>query len=171
MVVPLIFIRIDEQPPWEELLAKHPEMIREANREMGAEWAEKMLPLHFKPEAHERYHYQERKPSTKKRKLQAAAKGRAIMEGTVDDVWSGLFMRAALGYQQIDPTTHGVTVRAYGPKYIGLGLHRAGDPDIAAETTTVTEDEMRELASTLDGTYQKQVDAQTATKSTDFGHP
>ncbi len=170
MVIPLIFIKLDEQPPWEELLAKHPEMIREANRHMGKVWGDRMLPQHFTPAAHDRYHYQERKPSTKKRKLQAAARGKAILGGTVDDVWSGLYMRAVLGHQAVAATVHGVTVTAYGPKYISLNLHRAGDPDIPAETTTVIDEEAQELAQVIDGAYQRQFDEQKGLVTTDFGH-
>ena len=163
MATKLIF-SILEKPPIEARMLFHPQAMVAAYGAEGELWAETMLPGHFTPQAHNLYGFQVRAPSTLRRK-----RATAILGGLIDLVWTGLLMRAVLGYQAVVPNERGVTVRMFGPKYLYPFDKRKNQPDKAAEVLRVMPFEQVLLEGRLDDTYHDQVNSVRATKVTTIG--
>lgn len=151
-----VYIEIIQDPLW--LLepnarnAEHNRVLREAFHGMAEGWAQAMLPKHFTREAEQLYHYQPRTKRTQIRKRMAAKKGKAILGGLVDLVWSGFLMRAILGHQSITSTPNGAKCRMFAPRY--MFQYKPNQPDKAGEITTVIEIEAGLLRQRLDVKYQ-----------------
>lgn len=169
MAGPLIYIEVTEKPPIEARMRENPEAMRAAFDAAGVHWAQDILPRHFEESASRRYAHQPRKERTKKRKLAAARVGAAILGGRVDNVFTGLMMRAVLGMQRIKARPGGVEILIFGPKYLFQYDKRRNHPQKAREISTVTRDEEREVAGVVDDVYHKQQSAIDDKKTTRFG--
>ncbi len=169
MAGPLILLEVTEKQPVEALLAAHPEALRAAYEAGGDHWARYILPEHFRPQAARRYGHQPRKRRTIRRKLAAARVGAAILGGRVDNVFSGLMMRAVLANQRITSTRSSAEVRITGPRYLYQHDKRRNQPQKARELTTVLASEARAIARTVDREYHQQLSAVDSKKVTRYG--
>ena len=171
MATPLIFIKIEENPPIGALATTRDEVFTSVYEAIGRWWAERDLPKHFMPNARYIYGYQARKSSTIRRKHKDAAKGKAIMGGEVDLVWTGNMMKAVLGLQTIRSTPKKVDVIMYGPQYLWQYNKQAGAPDKAAEITKITPAEVEELNRVAELAYQFALNKawNKYTKTTQYG--
>lgn len=167
MVLP-IYIEMIETPPWEGTKAAHDQCMRDGYQAAGELWASKMLPRHFTPAAHDLYHYQARSEKTKKRKLAAFRAGKAIMDGTTDNVMTGLMASAVKGHQSIRAMPKSVTVKMFGPRYL-WAFKKGSQPDKAQEITTVIEGETIMIGDVLKDKYVAGVNANHTTKTTRHG--
>jgi hypothetical protein len=143
------------KPP-ETAIRRWREGMKEAHRVEATEWHERMLPKHFRKGAAARYGHQKRKPEYLKFKRMAAAgkgpyrkRGPVLLDGQVDNVFSGLLMHTLLGFASIRPYPTRVTVRMSGPRYITMRPYLSGQPDKAREVTAVAADEQQQLDATL----------------------
>ncbi len=169
MAGPLIFIEVTEKPPIEARMREHPEAMRTAFEAGGVLWAQDILPRHFEEGSARRYGHQPRKERTKKRKLAAARVGAAILGGRVDNVFTGLMMRAVLGAQRIKARPGGVEILIFGPRYLFQYDKRRGHPQKAREISTVIAEEEREVAAELDKVYHARQAEIDDKKTTRFG--
>jgi len=172
MVMPIL-IKLIETPPPSAMRRAHPEILRDTYQAEAVEWSEKMLPRHFEPPAAERYGYQPRSPRTIAAKAAAAQRGAALLIGgaVVDDVWTGLMMRAVLGHQDIAATAIKSTVRMFGPTYLYAYRKDYKQPDKAAEITAVAADEIAQLEETADRVYTAGAAKIKETTTTTIGGP
>ena len=115
-----------------------------AHTAMAKHWHEHMLPRHFKPGAAARYGYQERMESTIRAKAgrwgkspEYAKQYPLTMTGDLSSDVTGAFVVRAT------PTKFSVRMQA--PHYATMRPKSAGMPNLGAEITTVTLDEIREL--------------------------
>jgi hypothetical protein len=150
--------------------AEHNDVFRDVHQAMAEHWAAKLLPKHFKQNARAIYKYRRRQARTIRRKQGAAAAGQAALGGSVDLVWSGLLMRAVLGYQEIKATHARGTVRMFGPSYLRQRPIR-NQPDMAAEITTVIPSEIKELEQVAEAAYSAAVSKLHGSKIKTFGSP
>ena len=169
MAGPLIFIELTEKPSVAALAEAHPEAMRAAYEVGGVHWAQDILPRHFEESAARRYGHQPRKRRTIRRKLAAARVGAAILGGRVDNVFTGLMMRAVLGQQRIKSTPSSVEVLIFGPRYLYQYDKRRNHPQKAREISTVIPEERQEVAGVVDRVYDRQLKAVDDKRTTRFG--
>jgi hypothetical protein len=126
--------------PWRKI-------ARESMGEVGHYWFQNFFPEHFKEGAKYKYRHRPRQTAYKRNKVKLAQRGKVLMGGTVDNVFSGRTMQALLGNIAIvRPFPSRVTVYMRGPRYLATRFRTASNqPNKPKELTTVTRDEQRVL--------------------------
>ena len=110
----------------------------------GAEhWVDSMLPRHFEPHAANRYHYQQRKPGTIRKKSRQAAR---FPDARLPLVFSGKLRREISRMARYSGSNRKVTAYLSGPRYVHMYSKGDNHPFLAGELTTTTNAERQELA-------------------------
>ena len=116
----------------------------EAMNDVGEDWAEEKLPGHFTTRAATKYGYQKRSRKFMIRKasgytdqygVRHAGHQRAL-------VWSGESERMMTAGARIKATSKGVDVKMLAPKHLYARRKDLRQPDKAAETTRLSDDEV-----------------------------
>jgi len=134
-----------------------------AGQAVGERWVKEYLPLHFRPNARERYGYRSRSPAWRSQKVRSAgrtlkSKGPISPEAGLDLVYTGRMRDMLLGLPpRVHATGGRVTVKLRAPHYIDYPKRMYGSPDMRQEITTTTEGEARQLARTFRATYLREV--------------
>jgi hypothetical protein len=120
-------------------------VLRESHQRQGRYWRDTLLPLHFRPESKEKYGHQPRTAQYIRRKMRAAAVGKCLEGGVVDDVFTGtlrdLFLRTGIIYA----TNTRVRISLKGPRYIGMVPDKSNQPNKAKEILTMRDEETETL--------------------------
>jgi len=123
-------------------------IMKEAHVAIGARWHKRMLPLHFKRGARNRYGYAPRKDKYKRRKARLERSGRIQGFGDQDLVYTGLLKRSALGLASIRGFPTRAKIDLTLPSYARVNF-MPGRPQLANEVLAVTPDEHQTLGSVL----------------------
>lgn len=115
----------------------------------GKLWHRVMLPQHFKPGAGMKYGYRPRSTKYLEAKLRAGKSGRAVDGGRSPLVYTGLMRDLLTNHPIYRAYPTRVTVRMPGPRYVGMRVFKANQPNKAAELTKVTPGEKRDLAAVI----------------------
>ena len=175
----LIRTKIYEERPLDVARDAWRNIMREAHADQGEHWHRTMLPDHFNERAKFRYHHQARTKGYKQSKKRAAQRGGdkrgpVLMGGVVDNVRSGVLMRALTNVASIRAFPTRVTVTMYGPRYISMKPNRfnggrngkgSNQPDKAKEILTTTLDQQQELAKVLDDSVTRRLNQYRAPRT------
>jgi hypothetical protein len=146
-------------------------LSKESQLEMGREWQEKYLPMHFTPAAYYLYKHQQRTRKYRDKKRKLAERGIVEMGGQVDNVFSGDMMRMMMNNLTIKPFPTRVTIKMMGPQYISMKPNTfkgSNQPHKAKEITTVREVEAKHLAKVLEEAVTRRIDALRAPRKTEL---
>lgn len=85
---------------------------------IAKDWAEKSLPLHFKPGNAQRYFYRQRSAKYLRRKRRMASYGKVEDSGGTDLVFSGRMRQWANAYHTVTTQPGAATVHVAAPSYV-----------------------------------------------------
>jgi len=146
---------------------RHREWMRAAFFAQGNHWQQQILPSRFV--AGTSYPRKKRTEKYLRQKLNAARRGKAILGGLVDNVYTGFLRDKLTAPASIRAFPTRVTVRMVGPRYIGMRVYQSNQPDKAKELLWVSAAEQKKLREVLRDEYKRQHDREppaTETHST-----
>lgn len=146
-----ILIRMKFSPPPDVSKRRLKEITREAHRVQALEWHRQFIRFHFNGAARYRYGYKQRRPKylKKKQRIAGVAPGKVLEGGSVDLVYSGLTREAMLRPPLVRAFPNRARLEMAGPSYVAMRPKRPNKPNLGAEITAVTPDEVRTLEKVL----------------------
>lgn len=123
----------------------------------GKVWHERFLPDHFKPGAAAQYGYRPRSRKYLEAKLRAGKKGKAEDGGTSPLVYTGLMRDLLTNHPIYRAYPTRVSIRMPGPRYVGMRVFKANQPNKGAEVTKVLPSQKQQLAAVIKSTIRAEL--------------
>ena len=135
---------------------------KDALRDLGRWWHEKILPGHFTTAAETLYHYQPRSARYSRSKARRFGHRNPL-------VFRGDLKRMVSRMARISSTSKGVTVRLSGPRYLYQYRKSYAQPDKGAELTATSAGEVETMARTLDEILTRRIQNDPGRLTRKFG--
>jgi len=120
-------------------------------------WHRKILRRHFKNFSGAKYRHQKRRPKYRARKKYFASQGEAKMSGTVDNVYSGVMMRAMLRAHAVRSFPTRARIRMPGPTYATMTPRDPRRPSMGKEITTTIASEERDIGRVIERAITREI--------------
>jgi hypothetical protein len=138
--------KLIEKRPVGVVRDKWREICRKAWFLVGEHWFRNMLKNHFNVASKHKYNHRTRSTQYRKNKVKAAVRGKAILGGVVDNVFTGRMMHDITSTAVIRGFPTRVRVSMFGPNYMRMRFKAGSNqPNKKQEIITTTQDEQRIL--------------------------